>query len=233
MQNRLQQAIDLAQQGQRTQARAILLDIVAENPTLEMAWLWLATVAATPEERLNALQRVIQMNPENQTARAALQKLGADIPTASPPPATEPKTQTGALLRGLAPLEIGAFAAIVIIVMLVLLVIMLRLGSEEPELVTPTPQPSLTATTTSSPTPTFTPRPTITPGPSPTVLVLPPTWTPQPSATPRPTRTPAPTLTPLPTRTPFPSLTPIYFETTSVPEAPVLQPVTFTPSPED
>ncbi|MBZ0305784.1 MAG: hypothetical protein K8I82_06920 [Anaerolineae bacterium] len=235
MQNRLQQAIELAQQGQRSQARVLLLDIVAENPTLEMAWIWLATVAATPEERLSALQRVIQINPENQTARAALQKLGADIPPASPLPETQAEPG-GTLLRGFAPLEIGAFAVIVIVVMLALLVIMLRLGSEETELPTQTPQPSLTATSTSSPTPSATPRPTITPGPSPTVLVLPPTWTPMPSATPRPTITPAPTLTPLPTGTPFPSLTPIYFETTSVPEEterPVLQPVTFTPSPEN
>ncbi len=228
MQNRLQQAIELAQQGQRTQARAILIDLVAENPDLELGWLWLATVAATPAERLNALQRVMQINPNNETARAALQKLGAEVP-----PTGEIADDSRVLLRRFAPLEVGAFVLIVGVVMLALLVIMLRLGSEEVELPTQTPVPTLTATTTSSPTITPTPRPTITPGPSPTPFSLPPTWTPEPTSTPVPTRTPAPTLTPLPTQTSFPSLTPIYFETTSVPEVPILQPVTFTPSPEN
>lgn len=235
VQNRLQQAIELAQQGKRAEARLILSNLVAEYPDLEMAWLWLATVAASPEERLAALRRVVEINPANQTARAALEKLGEPLPVL--PEITSEAPETRALLKGFSAMEIAAFIGVVLIIMAALIIIAIATGSSDEVLPTSTRTPTSTATFTSVPTITLTPSATRTPGPSPTPLVLPPTWTPEPSFTPRPTRTLAPTITPFPTRTPFPSLTPIFIDETTAAsevedaESP-LQPVTFTPTPE-
>lgn len=226
-QHRLQQAIELAQRGERTQARTLLLALVSENPHLELAWMWLATVATSPQERINALRQVLEINPTNDTARNALEKLGETVPESS---STEIEVKASrALLRSLTPLEIGAFIAVVAVLMLVLLGLMFQFGSEEVALPTSTTTPTPTATSTTLPTITPTPFPSNTPGPSPTPLVLPPTWTPEPSITVRPTRTLAPTLTPRPTRTAFPTLTAIFIDEPTK----VLQPVTFTPAPEE
>src|SRR5262249_24448947 len=53
----------------------------------ESAWLWLASVARDQGERLFALQKVLEINPTNETARKAL--AGPSQPAvgqASPPP---------------------------------------------------------------------------------------------------------------------------------------------------
>ncbi|NJL95234.1 MAG: hypothetical protein HC915_16710, partial [Anaerolineae bacterium] len=52
MQDQLRQAIELAQRGERSAARALLLEVVAQQPDLEAAWLWLASVAADRRERV-------------------------------------------------------------------------------------------------------------------------------------------------------------------------------------
>ncbi len=245
VQNRLQHAIELAQRGERAEARTLLLELVRDNPSLEMGWLWLATVATSPEERLSALRRVVGINPSNETARSALEKLGEPLPAFSQAqeipevrlPESETETLSGggpvAFLKGFNPLEIGAFIAVMIILMVILIGLALNFASEEVILPTRTPTPTFTPTETTLPTTTATSFPTNTPGPSPTPLVLPPTWTPLPSVTARPTRTLAPTWTPRPTRTAFPTLTPLFVdELTATPER-LLQPVTFTPEAEE
>lgn len=76
---RLQAAITLAQNGQRADAQRELEAIVALQPELVTAWLWLATVAIRREDRIAHLQRALALDPNNETAQIAYAQLTGDI----------------------------------------------------------------------------------------------------------------------------------------------------------
>lgn len=209
----LQRGIELAQAGQRDDARAILRQVVAESPDSEMGWLWLATVAADRIERVDALRRVISINPENTTARDALDELGETIAAVEPSEVDAEEEKRNPL----SPLEIGGIVVAVLIVAFIVIFIASSLEPETPEPPPPiTMPPTDTATPRISSTPSDTPRPTRTEGPSPTPLTLPPSWTPTDTPTERATRTLAPTSTPIPSRTLPPSATDTFTPVPSV-----------------
>lgn len=85
-----QQGIAAAKAGQKEQARALLQQAIRLEPGSEAAWMWLASVARDPRERIFALQKLLEINPDNATARQALESLL----TAQPQPA-----QTGPFAR--------------------------------------------------------------------------------------------------------------------------------------
>ncbi len=68
----LHQAVELAQAGQREEARRLLWQYLQTSPDTEVAWLWLASVAADQAEYERALTEVLRINPANQQARALL-----------------------------------------------------------------------------------------------------------------------------------------------------------------
>lgn len=72
MSSQLHQAVGLAQAGQREQARQLLRQVVQANPNNEVAWLWLASVAADQPEYVRALGEVLRINPQNQQAQQLL-----------------------------------------------------------------------------------------------------------------------------------------------------------------
>ncbi|MDW8297949.1 MAG: tetratricopeptide repeat protein [Anaerolineae bacterium] len=224
----LNEAIRLVQAGHPEQARPILYELSHAHPEQEAVWLWLATVALSNTERIEALQRVLAINPRNAKARTALERLTGVPPTPAPPRLDLSRVK-------LPEVKLPTFklpphfwqsvqtALIVILTGLAAFVVIFLAGSAIVPSLTP---PSAT------PTPTFTrtPRPTVpTPTPRPT-LTLPPTWTPEPTVTPRPANTLRPTLTPRPTLTRVPSRTP----TPTFTRPPTLTPTpssTLTPSP--
>jgi twitching motility two-component system response regulator PilG len=53
-------------------ARSLLRQAVVEDPQCEKAWVFLASVAETPGEALNALEQAHALNPANEQTRAAL-----------------------------------------------------------------------------------------------------------------------------------------------------------------
>jgi twitching motility two-component system response regulator PilG len=84
----LQAAIAAARAGDRAAARALLGEVTRGEPDNEVAWLWLASVAETPEEAVGHLQRVLAMNPANERARQGLAHFlgrGGPDPTPAPP----------------------------------------------------------------------------------------------------------------------------------------------------
>lgn len=210
MERLLEQAIALAQAGEREEARRLLLQAISEDPTHISAWLWLATVAADQTERVNALQRVLELDPTHRTARAALEQLGLiEIIDASVPkqevswpraslelepqaPTTRPfLTQTEAII-------IGVFVVVAFLVLSGIFIVREAVIANE----TSTPRPSQTLT----PSQTFTPSLTYTPSPTntlPPIRTLPPALTPTPTATPSMSRTPRPSATAIPSRTPY------------------------------
>lgn len=64
----LRSGISLAKEGNRVEARQMLLNVTEADPNNETAWLWLASISEYPEELLVFLQNVLKVNPENERA---------------------------------------------------------------------------------------------------------------------------------------------------------------------
>ncbi|MFW5692163.1 MAG: tetratricopeptide repeat protein [Chloroflexota bacterium] len=73
-----QRGINAARAGQKDQARKLLQHALRLDPTSDTAWLWLASVARDKRERLLCLQKVLEINPHNETAVKAVQSMGID-----------------------------------------------------------------------------------------------------------------------------------------------------------
>ena len=72
---KLGEGIAAAKNGDRTQAREILYDVVDQEPKNEVAWVWLSYVVDTIEDRQICLENVLLINPENVYASGGLQQL--------------------------------------------------------------------------------------------------------------------------------------------------------------
>jgi hypothetical protein len=240
---KLQEAITLAQAGQRTEARRLLNEVVEADPTQELAWMWLASVSTDREERIQFLERALTLNPDNATTQQAYTQLTGQPFEPPPPPASESRLPAWSKsLRREAPISLGNFLIIMAVAAVAVVVVVVALDQRKnttdpnahsivtPQIILPTSTP--TATWRYSPTPTWTPRPTRTPGPSPTSIwnAPPPTWTPVPSRTVPPTSSPRPSMTPFPTWTDTPTLAPPTGTFTPPPPGTTLLPA-FTPGP--
>lgn len=71
----LKMAIRTAQQGNKTAARMMFRRVLAEDKRNERAMIWMAKLADSKNERLQWLNRVAQVNPNNETAKEALRKM--------------------------------------------------------------------------------------------------------------------------------------------------------------
>lgn len=83
-----QQGIRAAKAGQKDEARQLLQQSLRIDPDSEPAWLWLASVANNNRERVFCLNKVLELNPNNETALKALQGLD------EPPPPSKPSVPT-------------------------------------------------------------------------------------------------------------------------------------------
>ena len=64
----LRDGIKAAQNGNRIEARKLLLRVSDAEPNNENAWLWLASISEYPEELLIFLNNVLSINPNNERA---------------------------------------------------------------------------------------------------------------------------------------------------------------------
>jgi hypothetical protein len=123
MASQLHEAVRLAQAGQREEARRLLWQVVQTEPNHEIAWLWLASVAADLPEYERALTEVLRINPGNAQAQRLLaeyhEQFGAVSPaqppvspgyTALPTPQTPPPMQYPTS-RPQAPVGYGGYPA--------------------------------------------------------------------------------------------------------------------------
>ncbi|MEJ2555993.1 MAG: hypothetical protein P8186_07160 [Anaerolineae bacterium] len=76
--NTLQAGIAAAREGRQAEARALLQQALQANPRSEQGWLWMSIVVESEAERRICLERVLTINPYNQTAQAGLEKLSSD-----------------------------------------------------------------------------------------------------------------------------------------------------------
>lgn len=112
MSSLLHQAVEHAQAGRRDEARRLLQEYLQTSSDNEVAWLWLASVAADQAEYQRALREVLRINPANQQARTLLdqfqQQYGprppAPVPsvptpdTYAPPPPPRPVGYEGVIV---------------------------------------------------------------------------------------------------------------------------------------
>lgn len=75
----IQQAESAIKSGDTKSAFELLRQTLAENPDSERAW-WIMSGLVQRSERINCLEQVLRINPENQFARDALTKLKTDPP---------------------------------------------------------------------------------------------------------------------------------------------------------
>ncbi len=66
------QGIAAAKAGENDRARALLQQSIRLDPRNEAAWVWLASLARDQRERLFCFQKLLQINPQNETALQAL-----------------------------------------------------------------------------------------------------------------------------------------------------------------
>lgn len=83
-----ERGIEAAKSGQKEEARKLLQHALRLDPVRDNAWLWLASVAKDKRERLLCLQKVLEINPENELGIKAVQAMGVD------PAQLLPKRQT-------------------------------------------------------------------------------------------------------------------------------------------
>jgi len=84
-----QQGITAAKAGNKDEARRLLQQSIRLEPDNEAGWLWLASVARDAQERVFCLNRILEINPNNETALKALEGLQAASAPA-PAPAQSP-----------------------------------------------------------------------------------------------------------------------------------------------
>lgn len=71
----LQLAIRAARKGQKEGARVMFRQLYGRDKTNETALLWLAKLADDPRERTQWLQRVLEVDPENEVAQKAIKRM--------------------------------------------------------------------------------------------------------------------------------------------------------------
>lgn len=106
----MQLGIQAARQGNRTNARLLFQQVLDADKHNERAWLWMAHIADTYEERLRFLQTVLQINPHNQVARKQLERIRRKHETAN----------TLAIRYGL--IALGVFTVLIACVLILLVV---------------------------------------------------------------------------------------------------------------
>jgi len=77
------QARNFIQAGRLNDARALLVDLVRQNPNNDQAWLLLSHTLSDPQQKIDCLERALRLNPRNADARAQLDNLTEP----NPPPA--------------------------------------------------------------------------------------------------------------------------------------------------
>lgn len=68
----VQRGIDASKEDQKKFAKQCFLQAIVHDADSELAWLWLASVTDSNEEKMNHLQKVLSINPENENALSSL-----------------------------------------------------------------------------------------------------------------------------------------------------------------
>ncbi len=67
-----EKAVEVAQAGRKEEARELFQQVLRADPANEMAWIWYSDCVETIEERAEALQACLRLNPGAKQAQAGL-----------------------------------------------------------------------------------------------------------------------------------------------------------------
>jgi Tol biopolymer transport system component/type II secretory pathway pseudopilin PulG len=197
IQDLMRQGIEARREGQKEEARELFKQVVEIDADNEKGWFWLASVAESDEERRDALQKVLALNPNNERAEAELEKVRARLGETPDSREVIPGINQRQLLM------FGGGGAVVIILLVLLLIVVTssrnaQIASEQAAatgtysvftaVAAAATNDAINATGTQAAVLALTPQPTSTFQRAP----LPATFTPQPSATALVTPTPLP-----------------------------------------
>jgi len=92
VQKLLQGALKAARSGQTELAQRAFREVLKLDPRNETAWVGLATVTESRDDKLRILKKVLELNPDSPAARQALARLGvgSEPESESAPPEEEP-----------------------------------------------------------------------------------------------------------------------------------------------
>ncbi|HFQ93686.1 MAG TPA: hypothetical protein ENK32_06730 [Anaerolineae bacterium] len=96
----MQHAVTAIKNGDKATGKALLLQLLKEDPDNDRAWVWMSAVMDSSDMRRQCLEEALKHNPNNQIARKELQKLLpassiSDLPGQMEP---QPKTKQISLL---------------------------------------------------------------------------------------------------------------------------------------
>ena len=107
----LREAVASVKKGERAVARTLLREIIYDDPRNPQAWLWMAGVADSVAEVTHCLEKVLEVEPDNQMAKERLSMLrllryANSDGGAVPPPVrqTTPDSSAAVALRGISAL---------------------------------------------------------------------------------------------------------------------------------
>jgi Tol biopolymer transport system component len=75
LQDLMRQGVEAAREGRKAEAKDFFQQVVDQDDKNEKAWMWLASVVETDEERRVCLSNVLFINPNNERAQSAMAKL--------------------------------------------------------------------------------------------------------------------------------------------------------------
>lgn len=122
--------------GDLSRARSHLAQVIQQEPLNVLAWLMLSEVVHEPERQRECLQRVLTLEPQNQTAQKRLAALdqpttiiqAAQLPTPSKPrqpqpaqPIIAPQTPTSVTMQPISIISIGLALFILLVIAIVVL----------------------------------------------------------------------------------------------------------------
>ena len=73
----LREAVTAVKTNHRIKARTLLREVLAEEPTNEMAWIWLSEASDETNEKVYALKQALALNPERTAIKKQLTQLEA------------------------------------------------------------------------------------------------------------------------------------------------------------
>ena len=74
----LKQGMAAAKAGDKVKARRLLARVVHQDKYNETGWLWLAGAVESDDERRAYLEKVLEINPDNQLARKGIETLSSN-----------------------------------------------------------------------------------------------------------------------------------------------------------
>ncbi len=113
----LREAVASVKKGERAVARTLLREIIHDDPRNPQAWLWMAGVADSVAEVTHCLEKVLEVEPDNQMANERLSMLRllryTNSDSGTPPPVrqTAPDSSAAVALRGIGSLTTQGGAA--------------------------------------------------------------------------------------------------------------------------